>query len=322
MKDQGLCDPNQLPLSYTPDNTFNDGAMQYVPINHIANAANDMKYYLKDAFQSGRPIYNTAPPKVTTPTCGVAGIQEGCMFDPMLGPGNVNYYQSMYDGLPNGDLKYWLGNDLARYYSDAGLVSQYVNIISNLPQDGNRITYALYQLKSRTQGANNTVNSLSASNPDNVDFGLLFQILLAHNNPQNGLSQLNTNEINTLVDLSDHENQVAAIAQDILGQYYAYIFPVWIDETVQTYDAKGKKSSQNMKESSIVGLNNPVEDHLEFTLTNFSDGQNSLTLTIHNVEGRLLLTRDFLYGHDKVSQNVITHTRILSPEPESRWEGL
>lgn len=309
VKDQGLCDPNQLPLSYTPDNTFNDGAMQYVPINHIANAANDMKYYLKDAFQSGRPIYNTAPPKVTTPTCGVAGIQEGCMFDPMLGPGNVNYYQSMYDGLPNGDLKYWLGNDLARYYSDAGLVSQYVNIISNLPQDGNRITYALYQLKSGdTQGANNTVNSLSASNPDNVDFGLVFQILLAHNNPQNGLSQLNTNEINTLVDLSDHENQAAAIAQDILGQYYAYIFPVWIDETVQTYDAKGKKSSQNMKESSIVGLNNPVEDHLEFTLTNFSDGQNSLTLTIHNVEGRLLLTRDFLYGHDKVSQNVTSLT--------------
>ncbi|MBK9378215.1 MAG: hypothetical protein IPM86_08210 [Saprospiraceae bacterium] len=51
-----MCDPNQLPLSYTPDNTFNDGAMQYVPINHIANAANDMKYYLKDAFQSGRLI--------------------------------------------------------------------------------------------------------------------------------------------------------------------------------------------------------------------------------------------------------------------------
>ncbi len=110
------------------------------------------------------------------------------------------------------------------------------------------------------------------------------------------------------MDLSDHENQAAAISQDILGQYYAYIFPVWIDETVQAYSSEGKKSSQNLKESLIVGMNNPVADHLEFTLTNYPDGQNSLTLTIHNVEGRLLLTRDFLYGHDKVSQNVTSLT--------------
>ncbi|HUN15199.1 MAG TPA: hypothetical protein PK622_00225 [Saprospiraceae bacterium] len=298
-QDQGACisGPNPLELSYTPDNQFLDGATPFNPDNHIRSTFS-FDYWLPTANQSGRPIFNTDPPVVETPTCSQFNpIISGCDLQIPLTPGNVADYRQQYDGMGDGMQKALLGNQLLSYYISNNESENFNNLFSSMTDVSSRRNYALHLLNlGQTAQATIVVNALANTSQEDADFLLVFNILKSLKLDNVGLDGMNPTQQADMYSISDHRNQASYIAQSILEQYYGFTFPLVIDESNAVPITNNSTSRENIliesNNQSLIVSPNPIKDKLNIEIMdenrNIAD---NYSISLFTLDGKKIIEK-------------------------------
>ena len=139
------------------------------------------------------------------------------------------------------------------------------------------------------------------------DYSLLYTDVLLDIYQNNGgdFSKMSNDQINSLYQIVDNNTYAAGIAKYLLSQFTDY---VWLDEyyTVNIGDERkgGKFSKTNVPENVTI-FPNPAQNILTLQLNGSEIG--NVRLTIKDISGRFLITKEYNQAENQISLNELAN---------------